>query len=200
MEKEVKKTQRHHFNIAFLSVIIFVIIAVILSSKTPQEETPGQEMQPTVVQPKEKPQEEVVEEPPVEEVIEPEPPEETEPEVVEPPVEEEPAPVEEETREPVEEQPKTLETLSQAKCEDGYMSVVLTNTFDEAFSTVGLTWWITGKLNQNIQCDKEILQPGESTSCPKLNNYKLGGLRRITVYIFSKPYSVTVDCGKYTGA
>jgi len=125
----------------------------------------------------------------------------TEPEVIAPveePIIEEPGIEEEIIEEPTIEKP--LETLSDAKCEDGYISVTLTNTFDETFSVNGLTWWISGRLSRNIQCDKAILAPGESTVCPKLNTYKLGGQRRVTVYIFKKPYSVVVDCGKYTGS
>lgn len=197
MKKEDKKREQNHLmrRIAFFGILIFVVI-VILSSKTPNKESSVQESQPNVMQPKEKPQEDIIEEPPVEEVVEEEP----KVEVIEHPVKEEPPPIEpipEEEPEEIAEEPK--ETI-QGVCEDGYIDITLTNTFDEAFSTVGLTWWVSGKLSHNIACDKGILEPGESTFCPGVNSYKLASMRIVTVYLFKKPYSVTVDCGKFSSS
>ena len=145
VKKEVKKKGDPHMmrNIAFIGVLLLVIIAIIIS-KGPEEETSLQEMQPNVMQP----QETVEEEPEIVEELQEEVVEEVE--VIEPPVEE-PAPIEitpeEEPEEIIEEAVKATIT---GVCEDNFIDITLTNTFDEAFSTVGLTWWVSGKLSHSI--------------------------------------------------
>jgi len=201
-EKDKKEEpKKEHTKFSFLPIIgvLVIIILAIVIIKAPKQNVIQESLKESEnLQPKEVP----VQAPPQEirKIEQPQPPAE---QPKEPIIEEPPAVPEPIVEKPVIVEPTILlsnQTLSQAKCVDGYISLVVTNTFSQPFDITDIGWAIAGKLYSNIVCDKGTLNPGESTLCPQLNYYKMGSKRLVIANILKKSFSITVDCGKYTGA
>lgn len=200
-KKEEPKKQLPKFSFLPVIGVLVIIVLAIVVMKAPKQNVIQESLKESDnLQPSQEVQkQETPKEIPKQETPTPQPPTE-EPIIEEPPaIPEQPIVVEK----PVIVEPTILpsnQTLSQAKCVDGYISLVITNTFTQSFDIADIGWWITGKQYSNIVCDKETLNPGESTLCPQLNYYKMGSKRLVTANILIKSFSTTVDCGKYTGA
>lgn len=104
-------------------------------------------------------------------------------------------PIEEEVTEVIE-KPVVKTFISNEKCEDGIISLNLNNLFNDTINVKWSTFFISGKININPGCDKESLEPGESTFCNNVGVFPRKGLRRVAIAIYKHTtIGVTVDCG-----
>ena len=113
-------------------------------------------------------------------------------EIIEEAVEE----VEEVVEEPKEEVPLVKTFISDAKCEDGIISLRLNNLYDDNINVDWSTFFISGKINPNPDCDMQELEPGESTFCGNVGGFPRIGRRRVAIAIYKHTtVGATVDCG-----
>ncbi len=126
--------------------------------------------------------------------------EETSPEIeklgeefVEKPIEEVP----EETvieEEVIEEKPKTF--ISEEECKDGVISLNLNNLYEDKINVKWSTFFCSGKIMVRPGCDKESLEPGESTFCSNVCSFPRKNRIRVAIAIYKHTtVGTTVDCG-----
>ena len=70
-----------------------------------------------------------------------------------------------ETSEPT---PMPTELLSGVRCVNGKIQGTVTNILDEQIDLSNARVFINGLLNRGVECDKMVLNPGESTFCTNM--------------------------------
>lgn len=106
------------------------------------------------------------------------------------------------TIEIIEEEPEVIEPpivktiISNEKCENGIITLTLNNLFNDTINIKMSTFFISGKINPIPGCDKESLEPGESTFCSNVGRFPRRGRRRVAIAIYKHTtVGATVDCG-----
>ena len=92
-------------------------------------------------------------------------------------------------------EPGELKLISNVRCVDGFVSLTLANLDEKEAELRRFKFYISNMLNNNPDCDKDVLLPGETTACTNLNNIALKGNRMALVLYPGMRESVVVNCG-----